>query len=99
MGFSQSTIHVFGTDDVPVNVFFRKRLFTETVSANKYLFTGTVSANKKLFTETGIPIETSPRVLGSCDEFGVTLSLLELIAKKNHTKLTTSVFKYMLFRQ
>ena len=33
-----------------------KKLFTETVSANKKLFTETVSANKKLFTETGVPI-------------------------------------------
>ena len=30
----------------------RKRLFTETVSANKMLFTETVSANKMLFAET-----------------------------------------------
>ena len=33
---------------------FRKRLFTETVSANKKLFTETFSANKKLFTETSL---------------------------------------------
>ena len=48
-------ILLFGSDHEKYKKW--KRLFTETVSANKKLFPETVSANKKLFTETGVPIE------------------------------------------